>query len=78
VSAETDVAYEERCQKAEKTIAILRDAVQFYANHNHWMELTESSETATNLVAHGNNESFNASKDGWAMAEWALRLTAKI
>lgn len=71
-------AYTERCTKAEKTLAIMRDAVQFYANRNHWMGRTESSETETVLIAHGNADSFEASKDGWSMAEWALRQTAKI
>lgn len=73
-----DAAYEARCLKAEQVIAILRDAVQFYANRNHWMGLAESSETETVLIAHGNTDSFEASKDGWSMAEWALRQTAKI
>jgi hypothetical protein len=78
MSDATEAAYEARCLKAEQAVAILRDAVQFYANHNHWMGLTESSETETVLIAHGNTDSFDASKDGWSMAEWALRQTAKI
>lgn len=73
-----EAAYEARCLKAERAIAVLREAIQFYANHNHWTGLTEKSETETVLIAHGNNDSFAASKDGWAMAEWALRQAAKI
>lgn len=73
-----EAAYEARCLKAERAVTILRDAVQFYANRNHWMGLTESSETETVLIAHGNTDSFDTSKDGWSMAEWAFRQTAKI
>jgi hypothetical protein len=78
MSEATDKAYETRCAKAEATIAVLREAVNFYANHNHWMKLTEGSENDTLLIAHGNNESFAASADGWSMAEWALRRASAI
>lgn len=66
-------AYEKRCRKAEATIAILRNAVGFYANRNHWMGLSEQSEQQMLLIAHGNNDAFTASASGWGMAEWALR-----
>ena len=71
-------AYEARCAKAEATIAVLREAVNFYANHNHWMGASEASDDQTLLIAHGNNESFIASKDGWSMAEWALRMVKAL
>jgi len=51
----------------------MEEALRFYANHNHWMQLTENSETSELLVAYGNGEAFAASKDGWSMAEWALK-----
>lgn len=38
MSEAKDKAYEARCAKAEATIAVLREAVNFYANHNHWMK----------------------------------------
>ena len=63
--------------KRRKALKALMEAVRFYANHNHWMQLTENSGTHQLLVAHGNSESFQASKDGWSMAEWALRVVGK-
>lgn len=71
-------AYEARCKKAEDTIAVMREALNFYANRNHWMGLIEQSETQMLLIAHGNNEAFSAAPDGWSMADWALAKAATI
>lgn len=67
-----------RIARVEKVNAILREAVEFYANDNYWMGLTEDFKAKTVLIAHGNNESFWSGKDGSAMADWALRQAAKI
>jgi hypothetical protein len=70
-------AYEARCKRAEDIIAIMREALNFYANRNHWMGISEQSEMQMLLVSHGNNEAFAVSSDGWSMADWALAKTAK-
>lgn len=43
-------------------------ALEFYARHDHWMQVTESAEASTLLVAGASL----ATADGWAMAEKAL------
>lgn len=44
-------------------------ALAFYANHNHWMGITESGDHS-NLVAHGSH--FDGTSDGWVEADAAL------
>lgn len=47
----------------------LRKALQFYANRNHWMGITERGDHS-NLVAHGPH--FDGTNNGWVEAETAL------
>lgn len=49
----------------------LKKAVEFYANHNHWMSIAENGD-ASNLVAHGKN--FDGTSNGWVEAEAALKV----
>lgn len=46
----------------------LRGALSFYANHNHWMQLTEDSENSLLLCAMSGPSPFH----GYSVAERAL------
>lgn len=45
-------------------------ALQFYANHNHWMSNTENSDSNL-LIAHGKH--FDGTSNGWVEADSALK-----
>lgn len=47
----------------------LREALEFYADYNHWMALVEDGDHS-NLIAHGPN--FNGTSNGWVEARAAL------
>jgi hypothetical protein len=52
----------------------LREALEFYANHNHWMGLTEASDSPQKLlIANGNVKG----TEGWSVAEAALAASSQ-
>lgn len=59
-----------RAEKAEMENARLREYLQFYAYHEHWMAHASDDDYRTVLVAHKGNVGGN---HGWCAAEQALR-----
>ena len=63
-----------RAEAAEAERDALRAALEFYANENYWMGITENSDRS-NLTAHGPH--FDGTSNGWVEARAALSVAVE-